>query len=102
MAVTEWLPVAADVTARLVITNVTTPEAGTAFVPRVKVLPLNASVSVTLPVGVPAPGATGVTVTVNVIGWPATVEPAAGEPLGLAARVVAVPALLTLYTTGPP
>ena len=47
-------------------------------------------VTVTLPLGVPLPGATGVTLKLTTIGCPVTVEPAA-----LAVMVVVVLALLT-------
>jgi len=54
------------------------------------------SLTLTVPVGVPAPGATGATLKVTVTGWPA----AAGFGL-IEETVVVVVALFTFCTTAP-
>src|SRR5262249_54997656 len=53
------------------------------------------ALNVTVPVGVPAPGATVVTVAARVLAWPKT------DGSGSAVIVIAVDALATLATTGP-
>ena len=58
-----WPPAAAKL-----VVNVAVPPAPTATVPRTT-LP---SMKVTVPVGVPAPGATAATVAVKVTAWPVT------------------------------
>src|SRR3954451_10003857 len=58
-----WPPVAAKL-----VVNVALPPVPTATVPRTT-LP---SLSVTVPVGVPPPGATAATVAVKVTAWPVT------------------------------
>ena len=58
-----WPPAAAKL-----VVNVALPPAPTATVPRITLPSLN----VTVPVGVPAPGATAATVAVKVTAWPVT------------------------------
>ena len=79
-----WPPAAAKLVA-----NVALPPAPTATVPRITLPSLN----VTVPVGVPRPGATAATVAVKVTAWPVT----AG--LTDEARATAVVARLTVTAT---
>src|SRR5262252_8527180 len=58
-----WPPVAAKL-----VVNVALPPVPTATVPRITLPSLN----VTVPVGVPAPGATAATLAVKVTAWPVT------------------------------
>ncbi len=76
----EWIPVARDE-----LENVACP-AESVIVPIVVVPSLN----VTVPEGVPAPGAVAVTVAVNVTDWPKV------EGFTLDKTVVCVPALFTV------
>ena len=62
-AVIEWLP-----TASADVVNVAIPEPSKVPVPSV----VNPSMNVTIPVGMPEPGATTVIVAVNVTDWPNT------------------------------
>ena len=62
-AVIEWLP-----TASAEVTNVAIPEPSKVPVPSI----VEPSMNVTVPVGIPEPGASPVTVAVNVIDWPNT------------------------------
>src|SRR5689334_16366082 len=79
-----WPPAAAKV-----VVNVARPPAPTVTIPRTTLPSLN----VTVPVGVPDPGATGATVAVKVTAWPVT----AG--LSDEARAIAVAARLTVTPT---
>src|SRR5881628_35048 len=76
-----WLPVASDEVINVAWPVVSVP------VPSVVAPSLN----VTVPVGVPAPGAAAATVAVNVTAWPNT------DGLGAAAMSVALPALFTVW-----
>src|SRR5262249_32431062 len=71
-----WPPAAAKL-----VVNVDVPSAPTATIPRIT----EPSLNVTVPVGMPAPGATADTVAVKVTGWPVPV----GLIDGLRATVVA-------------
>ena len=80
---TVWVPTPSEE-----VLNVAVPElmvTGDCGVPSI--------VNVTVPVGVPAPGATAATVAVNVTDWPDT------EGLTEDATVVVVSALLTVWVT---
>jgi hypothetical protein len=68
--------------------NVVVPVASSVPVPS----SFEPSMNATIPVGMPAPGATAPTVAVKVIDWPKTPEE------GLALREVAVSAWLTLWS----
>ena len=62
-AVTKWLPIASTE-----VVNVAIPEPSKVPVPSV----VNPSMNVTVPVGIPEPGASEMTVAVNVTDWPNT------------------------------
>src|SRR5712691_11100062 len=80
MAVIEWLPTDREEVAKVAAPPLSVP------VPRV----VKPSLKVTVPLGVPAPGATGLTVAVKITDWPNT------EGLAEEVTVVVVSALLTV------
>jgi hypothetical protein len=83
VAVSEWLPNARVATARL-------PEPPLRLAVPSTVVP---SLNVIVPPTIPAPGVTGLTVAVNVAGWPKT------EGLAEEESVVVVDAALTVSVT---
>src|SRR3954447_9444339 len=91
-----WPPAAAKL-----VVNVAEPPAPTATVPRTTLPSLN----VTLPVGVPPPGATAATVAVKVTAWPVTAgltddRRATVDAAGLMVTVVAAE-VLSVKPLGP-